>query len=141
MKNVYAELGTCFANTAVTHPRLAAAMLGTLIKGRRVRQGPLGHRLGVVRLAAVADRGAAPARDPGRHAEEARLRAARRRPTAPVKNAIFAGNAARLYGIDPATVQGEIRDDHIAAMRRQFLAQGTERSNLRYGYVAKAPAR
>ena len=33
VKNVHAELGTCFANTSVTHPRLAAAMLGTLIKG------------------------------------------------------------------------------------------------------------
>jgi len=43
--------------------------------------------------------------------------------------------------MDPATVKGEIRDDEIATMRRQFLAQGTERSNLRYGYVAKARAR
>jgi hypothetical protein len=42
-----------------------------------------------------------------------------------------------MYGLDPASVQGEIRDDQIAEMRRQFLAQGTERSNLRYGYVAK----
>jgi uncharacterized protein len=58
-----------------------------------------------------------------------------------VKNAIFAGNALRLYAMDPAGVQGEIRDDHIAEMRRQFLAQGIERSNLRYGYVAKGPAR
>ena len=33
VKNVHAELGTCFANTCVTHPRLAAAMVGTLIKG------------------------------------------------------------------------------------------------------------
>jgi len=31
--NVYAELGTTFANSCVTHPRLAAGMLGTLIKG------------------------------------------------------------------------------------------------------------
>jgi hypothetical protein len=33
VSNVYAELGTCFANTSVTHPRLAAAMLGTLVNG------------------------------------------------------------------------------------------------------------
>ena len=31
--NVHAELGTCFANSAVAHPRFAAALLGTLIKG------------------------------------------------------------------------------------------------------------
>jgi len=33
VNNVYAELGTTFANSCVTHPRLAAGMLGTLIKG------------------------------------------------------------------------------------------------------------
>ncbi|MGI9485195.1 MAG: hypothetical protein ACR2RF_04770 [Geminicoccaceae bacterium] len=31
--NVYGELGTTFTNSCVTHPRLAAAVLGTLIKG------------------------------------------------------------------------------------------------------------
>ncbi len=33
VNNVYGELGTCFANTCVTHPKLAAALLGTLVKG------------------------------------------------------------------------------------------------------------
>lgn len=33
VSNVYGELGSCFATTSITHPRLAAAMLGTLIKG------------------------------------------------------------------------------------------------------------
>src|SRR6266851_1630748 len=56
---------------------------------RRVRRHPdprargrsrgLGHRLPLVRLPPVADRGDAAAGDPGRHAEEARLRPARRR--------------------------------------------------------------
>ena len=32
--NVYAEIGTAFANAAVTNPRLAAGLLGTLIFGR-----------------------------------------------------------------------------------------------------------
>jgi uncharacterized protein len=58
-----------------------------------------------------------------------------------VKNAIFAGNASRMYGLDLAAVKGEIREDNIADMRREFLAAGVERSNLRYGYVAKATAR
>ena len=31
--NVYAELGTCFANSAVAHPKFSAALVGTLIKG------------------------------------------------------------------------------------------------------------
>ena len=31
--NIYAEMGTAFASTAITNPRLTAAMLGTWIKG------------------------------------------------------------------------------------------------------------
>jgi hypothetical protein len=33
VSNVYADLGTCFASCAVAHPRHAAALLGTLIRG------------------------------------------------------------------------------------------------------------
>ena len=31
--NVYGDLGTSFANSAVAHPKFAAALLGTMIKG------------------------------------------------------------------------------------------------------------
>src|SRR5262249_59005959 len=31
--NVYAELGTSFANSAVAHPKFCATLVGTLIKG------------------------------------------------------------------------------------------------------------
>src|SRR5205823_2106077 len=34
--NVYAELGTSFANSAVAHPKFCAALVGTLIKGMGV---------------------------------------------------------------------------------------------------------
>jgi hypothetical protein len=79
-------------------PALGAAVMGQLVKrpGRRPRG--LGHRRGVDRLAAMADRGAAPARDSGRHAEEygyKPLGAA----DGPVKTAIFGGNNARLYRV------------------------------------------
>ena len=33
VRNVYAELGTTFGSCAVTHPKLAAAILGQLIRG------------------------------------------------------------------------------------------------------------
>src|SRR5262249_56161505 len=33
VNNVYGELGTSFANSAVANPRFAAAFLGTLIRG------------------------------------------------------------------------------------------------------------
>ena len=33
VSNVYAELGTSFANSAVAHPKYSAALVGTLVKG------------------------------------------------------------------------------------------------------------
>ena len=140
VKNVYAELGTCFANTAVTHPRLAAAMLGTLIKGvgvDKVLWGTDSVWYGSPQWQIEALRRLEIPEDMQKKHGFAPLGPA----DGAVKNAIFAGNALRLYALDPGTVQGEIRDDHIAEMRREFLAQGTERSNLRYGYVAQARAR
>ena len=80
VSNVYGDVGQLFATTLV----VAAARLrradGHAGQGPRRRSRVLGQRRGVDRLAAMADRGPAPARDPRRHAEEARLRAARRRP-------------------------------------------------------------
>jgi uncharacterized protein len=140
VSNVYAELGTCFANTAVTHPRLAAGMLGTLIKGLGVEKvvwgtdsvwwGSPQWQIEALRRLEIPE-------DMQRKHGFAPLGGA----DGPVKNAIFAGNASRMYKLDPASVQGEIRNDHVAEMRREFLAAGAARSNLRYGYVAKAGAR
>jgi predicted TIM-barrel fold metal-dependent hydrolase len=134
--NVYAELGTCFANTAVTHPRLAAALLGTLIKGlgvEKVLWGTDSVWWGSPQWQIEALRRLEIPEDMQRKHGFAPLGPA----DGPVKTAIFAGNAARMYKLDPTTVQGEIRNDHLVEMRREFLAQGVERSNLQYGYVAK----
>jgi uncharacterized protein len=140
VQNVYAELGTCFANTAVTHPRLAAALLGTLIKGLgadKVLWGTDSVWWGSPQWQIEALRRLEIPEDMQRKHGFAPLGAA----DGPVKTAIFAGNASRMYKLDPATVQGEIRNDHVAEMRREFRAAGAGRSNLRYGYVAKAGAR
>ena len=75
--NVYGDLGQIFAWTAVAEPRLAAALMGMLVKGLRPRPRRLGHRRGVDRGAAMADRRAAPPRNPGGHAKEIRLCSAR----------------------------------------------------------------
>ena len=83
VSNVYGDVGQLFATTLI----VAAARLrrpdGHADQGPRRRSRLLGFGRGVDRLAAVADRGPAPARDPRGHAEEARLRAARRRPEQP----------------------------------------------------------
>jgi predicted TIM-barrel fold metal-dependent hydrolase len=135
VSNVYAELGTCFANTSVTHPRLAAAMLGQLIKGLggdKVVWGtdsvwygsPQWQIEALRRLEIPADlqetHGFAP------------LGAA----DGMVKNAIFSANAARLYDVDVSAAVGEISTDQISAVKAEYRALNKGRSNLRYGYVA-----
>ena len=138
VNNVYGELGTTFATSAVTQPALRCG--GRRHAGQRAGRRPrgLGHRFGVVRLTAMADRGHAPARDSRRHAEEARLRAARRARTGAVKSTIFAGNSAQLYKVNLQLAQGAITTDKIAAIKAEYVAMGGMRSNARYGYVHRA---
>ena len=75
VSNVYAELGTVFANCCVTHPRLAAGLVGTLIKGMGADHVIWGQRGAVLRLAAVGNRGHAAPGNPRGHPAQARLRA------------------------------------------------------------------
>jgi hypothetical protein len=84
------------------------------------------------RCAAMADRRAAPSRNPGRDAEALRLQAAgsSRRVH---KNAIFAENAARLYNFDRHAELAA--PDRFAAIKADYAKNGPGRSNLRYGYV------
>jgi hypothetical protein len=53
-----------------------------------------------------------------------------------VKSKIFAGNASKLYKIDPKASQ-KLSADNFEAIRDQYLAQGGLPSNLRYGYEAR----
>jgi hypothetical protein len=46
-------------------------------------------------------------------------------------------NAAKLYGITPRTALAEVDADGLTAMKAEYLANGGQRSNLRYGYVAR----
>jgi predicted TIM-barrel fold metal-dependent hydrolase len=137
VSNVYAELGTCFANTSVTHPRLAAAMLGQLIKGLgsdHVVWGTDSVWYGSPQWQIEALRRLEVPEDMQEKHGFAPLGAA----DGPVKTAIFSGNAARMYDIDVTAAVGEISIDHIAEARASYRAMNEGRSNLRYGYVAKA---
>ncbi len=53
-----------------------------------------------------------------------------------IKRAIFGGNNARLYGINQAVAESQMRSDKLAAMKAEYERQGRQPSNLRYGYVA-----
>jgi len=91
VKNVYARSGTAFATCAVTNPRFR----GGLHRHARARPraGPraVGHGLGVVRLAAVADRGHAAARDPDEMQKKHSFKALGTA-DGKVKNRVFSGN-------------------------------------------------
>jgi hypothetical protein len=56
----------------------------------------------------------------------------------PVKTAIFSGNAARLYDFEVDAVIGDISADQISALKVEYLALNSGRSNLRFGYIHKA---
>ena len=58
--NVYGDLGAIFAWTVIAQPKVAAAMMGILIKGLGTDH-VMGNRLDLDRIAAVADRSHAPA--------------------------------------------------------------------------------
>ena len=84
----------------------------------------------------MADRRATPHRDPGRHAEEIWLRAARSG-DGPVKTAIFGGNNAKLYGVEPKKAELDFKNDKLTDMKARYNKAGREPNNLRYGYVAE----
>jgi predicted TIM-barrel fold metal-dependent hydrolase len=139
VKNVYGEIGTSFASCAVASPRLAAALLGTMIRGLgadhvvwgsdSVWYGSPQWQIEALRRLEIPD-------DLQKKFGFAPLGPA----DGLVKSAIFAGNSVRLYGLDTKVALGDITTDKIGAIKAEYLAMGGERSNRRYGYVHRATA-
>ena len=133
--NVYGDLGQIFAWTAVAQPRLAAALMGTLVKG-------LGSDHIVWGTDAVWT-GAPQWQIEGLRRLEIPEEMQKKygyKPLGPadgtLKTAIFGGNSARLYGLEGQHAE-LVNHDRFAALKVEYLANGGGRSNLRYGYVAK----
>jgi len=133
--NVHADLGQIFAQTLIAQPRLCAAIMGQLIRGLGVDHvcwgtdavwtgSPQWQIEGLRRLEIPQDM------------REKHGFAALGPADGAIKNAIFGGNNARLYGIDAATEE-HIGKDRFAAIRRDYLDNGATPSNRRYGYVAR----
>ena len=133
--NVYGDLGQIFAWTAVAQPRLAAALMGTLVKGLgsdRIVWGtdavwtgaPQWQIEGLRRLEIPEDMQKKYGFKPLGPAN------------GPIKTAIFGDNSARLYELDRKHAE-LVNHDRFAAMKTDYLANGGGRSNLRYGYVAR----
>ena len=53
----------------------------------------------------------------------------------PVKTAIFGGNNANLYGINPKKAMLDFEGDKLTALKAEYDKEGPGRSNMRYGYV------
>jgi predicted TIM-barrel fold metal-dependent hydrolase len=134
VNNVYGDVGQLFATTLVAEPNVCAALMGTLIKGLGVDHvcwgtdalwtgAPQWQIEGLRRLeipeAMQKKFGYAP------------LGAA----DGPVKSAIFGGNNARLYDIQPKRAMLDISGDQFALMKAEYEKAGPEPSHTRYGYV------
>jgi predicted TIM-barrel fold metal-dependent hydrolase len=136
VKNVYGEIGTAFASLAVSSPKLAAAFMGTLIRGLgvdRVLWGTDSVWYGSPQWQIEAMRRLEIPADMRKQHKFAALGDGGGR----VKTAIFGGNAAKLYNLNVKAALGEITSDKIAAIRSEYVAAGGTRSNARYGYVAR----
>jgi predicted TIM-barrel fold metal-dependent hydrolase len=134
VSNVYGEIGTAFATCAVSSPRLAAALVGTLIRGLGVDHVVWGSDslwYGSPQWQIEALRRLEIPEDMRRKHGFAPLGPA----DGLVKSAIFGGNSARLYNLHVQAAQAAISTDTIAAIRAEYVANGGLRSNTRWGYV------
>jgi uncharacterized protein len=132
VKNVYGDLGQIFAQSTVAEPRLCAAMMGMLVKGLgadhvvwgtdAVWTGSPQWQIEALRRLEIPEdmqkKYGYPALGPA---------------DGPLKRAIFGDNSARLYRYDR---RAELKGDKIALARLAYELDGTDRTNLRYGYVA-----
>ena len=136
VKNVYADLGQLFAQTTVVEPRLAAVMLGQLIKGlglSNVVWGTDAIWTGAPQWQIEALRRIEIPEAIQRKYGYAPLGAA----DGPVKNAIFGENNARIYNYKPEQ-RSELVNDQFAYNKAIYEKHGEGRTNLAYGYVNRS---
>jgi len=135
--NVYADIGASFAFTVLTHPRLAAAMIGMLVKGLgadKVLWGTDSVWYGSPQWQVEALRRLRMPDDLMERFGFEALGGA----DSPLKRAILGQNAAPLYGVDPAdyrksAVEGQHLDRIVAAYREA----GGAPDNSVHGYAEK----
>lgn len=135
--NVYGEIGTAFANSAVVNPRLAAGLLGTLIKGMgadHVVWGTDSVWYGSPQWQIEALRRLEIPEDLQKRFGFAPLGPA----DGLIKSGILGRNGARLYNLKPDDDYPTLKGDVIDKMKQQYKLAGIGRSNAAYGYVSPA---
>jgi len=142
VNNVYAEIGTSFASTAVTDPKFCAAFIGQLVNlmgPDRVVWGTDSVWYGSPQWQIEAMRRLEiPEGIMKKQGWKIPLGDGR----GTVKNKIFGLNSAKLYRLDAQkmaldAINNPFNTDMIAKMKEEYLAMGGERSNTAYGYIAK----
>src|SRR6516225_2376805 len=136
VNNVYADIGTSFAISAVTNPRFCAAMMGTLIKGLgydHVFWGTDSVWYGSPQWQIEAFRRLEIPEEMQRKHGFAALGPA----DGTVKSAIFGYNAARFYKLDLRAELPTMKEDGLAKLKAAHLQDRPARSNTAYGFVAR----
>jgi hypothetical protein len=132
---VYGDLGQIFAQSTMADPRIAAFMLGSLVKGLgadhvvwgtdAIWTGAPQWQIEAMRRLEIP--------------EELQTKygfAPMGQADGPVKTAIFGGNNARLYGFSPKA-QAALANDKVAYYKDLYDKHGEGRTNLAYGYVQR----
>ncbi|HYX38714.1 MAG TPA: amidohydrolase family protein [Oligoflexus sp.] len=130
VSNVYGELGTTFATSAVTHPRHAAGILGTLIQGMgadHVLWGTDSVWYGSPQWQIEAFRRIEMPEDLHQKFGFPFLGSE----TGAIKQQILGRNAARLYNIP---FENPIQDE-LSRIKAAYESKGRQPSLLSYGYV------
>lgn len=137
LKNVYAEIGTSFANSAVAHPRFAAAFIGQLVNlmgadhvlygSDSVWYGSPQWQIEALRRLEIPDDMMAKNKWTTKLGGE----------DSPIKRAILGENSARLYNHKIQTSMNKLSIDHLAQIKAEYQQAGGQRNNAFYGYVPK----
>ena len=131
--NIYADLGQVFAQSTIADPRVAAVIMGQLIRGLgadhvcwgtdAIWTGSPQWQIEALRRLEI---------------PEALQKKYGLQPLGPadgtVKTAIFGENNARLYDFTPRQRAG-LAEDRIASYKDLYGKHGAGRTNLAYGYV------
>ena len=131
VRNVYCDIGTSFAVSAVSNPRFCAAMMGTLVKGLghdhifwgtdAVWYGSPQWQIEALRRLEIPE-------DMQKRFGFVPLGPA----DGPVKSDILGYNAARHYRLDLAA---DFDRDGLGRIKAAYLDAGEVRTNLAYGFV------
>ena len=138
LRNVYGELGTTFATSAVANPRFAAAIVGTMLNGMgsdRVVWGTDSVWYGSPQWQIEAMRRLEIPED---MMKKQGWKVSLGGDDSAIKRQIFGTNSADLYNYNiTADVLENLGHDKLAEMKDVYRQEGVERNNRFYGYVNK----